>query len=106
MKNIPDMRTDYVNFKGRYELSSLVPGYNMSYVNYKGSMKVKKGSKKGKHPSFYYDQGKHSSTKEKDKLVSVKLTWSKLFKKNENRPKHLDEKVKPRYSRDEAKIWY
>ena len=105
MKDVPGMNTDYVNFKGRYELSSLVPGYNMSYVNYKGSMKVKKGSKKGKHPSFKYDQSKISSTKEKDKIVSTKLTWSRLFKKNENQPKKED-KGKPRYSKDEAKIWY
>jgi hypothetical protein len=105
-KDNPAMNMDYANFQGRYRLSQLVPGYNMSYVNYSGNTKVKRGSKKGKHPSFYYDGIKNSSIKEKDKPVNFKLMWSKLFKKNENRPKHLDEKVNPRYSRDEAKIWY
>lgn len=105
-KNNTSIKTDYVNFQGRYELSSLVPGYNMSYVNFSGNTRVKRGSGKGKHPSFYYDGIKSNSIKEKDKIINFKLMWSRIFKKNENRPKHLDEKVDPRYSRDEAKIWY
>jgi hypothetical protein len=62
---------------------------------------------KGKlHPSTGYKYSKAISTEEKQKTVSVKLLWAKLFKKNAATPepdKEYSHKLK--YDKDEGTIW-
>ncbi len=62
---------------------------------------------KGKlHASTRYEYTNKSSVKEKQKTVSVKLLWAKLFKKNANTPepdKEYSHKLK--YDKEERSIW-
>ena len=62
---------------------------------------------KGKlHPSTGYSYSNNNATKEKQKTVSVKLMWAKLFKKNASTPspdKEFSHKLK--YDKEESSIW-
>jgi hypothetical protein len=44
---------------------------------------------------------------ERDTLTNFKLWWARLFKKQDNQPDHLKEKLKkPRYDKGEQGLWY
>lgn len=62
---------------------------------------------KGKlHPSTKYNNGGDNSIDEKQKVVSVKLMWAKIFKKNAGTPepeKEFSHKLK--YDKEERSIW-
>jgi hypothetical protein len=73
--------------------------------NYQGNIKMSKKSIDGRHPSHKY--ARISTTKEKEKLFSIRLLFSKLFKKNEGQPDNLKEKIRtPRYDKRDKDIWY
>lgn len=58
------------------------------------------------HPSTTYAQSNKSSKEEKEKLLSVKLIWAKLFKKNAATAEPEDKKKhRPRYDKGERIIW-
>ncbi|MDX1628341.1 MAG: hypothetical protein R3345_06560 [Fulvivirga sp.] len=72
---------------------------------YQGNLKMKKGKVVDTHPSFKFDKKPQDNPIEKTKF-SLKLLWSRLFKKNENQPQHLKEKKrKPRYDKGEEGLW-
>ncbi len=76
----------------------------ISASNYQGNLKMKKGRFGDKHPSFKFNDKPNGSV-EKTKF-SLKLLWSKLFKKSENQPDFLKEKPrKPRYDKGEEGLW-
>lgn len=62
---------------------------------------------KGKlHPSTKYNYSNKNSIEEKNRTVSVKLLWAKLFKKNAGTPepdKEYSHKLK--YDKEEGSIW-
>ncbi|MEM6522581.1 MAG: hypothetical protein AAF693_02265 [Bacteroidota bacterium] len=75
--------------------------------NYQGNVKMSRKYIKNRHPSFKYDNGKDDSNEFRKGLFKLNLLWAKLFKKNENQPKHLKEKVrKPRFDKKEQGLWY
>ena len=58
------------------------------------------------HPSTLYAQSKKPSTEEKEKAVSIKLLWAKLFKKNAATAEPEDKRShRPRYDKGERIIW-
>lgn len=75
--------------------------------NYQGNLKMSRKYIKNRHPSFKYDNGRNDSNEFKKGLFNLNLLWAKLFKKNENQPRHLKEKVrKPRFDKGEQGLWY
>jgi len=72
--------------------------------NFQGNIKMRKGRMEDRHPSFKFDKPRDTPI-EKTKF-SLKLLWSKLFKKSENQPKHLKQKERrPRYDKGEEGLW-
>ncbi|MTI21991.1 hypothetical protein E1176_13245 [Fulvivirga sp. RKSG066] len=72
--------------------------------NYQGNLKMRKGQLADKHPSYKFDRPQDNLV-DKTKF-SLKLLWSKLFKKSENQPQMLKEKErKPRYDKGEQGLW-
>ena len=58
------------------------------------------------HPSTQYAQSSKSSKEEKEKLVSVKLLWAKLFKKDAATAEPEEKRShRPRYDKGERIIW-
>lgn len=77
----------------------------ISASNYQGNIKMKKGRFGDRHPSYKFDGKPQDNVMAKTKF-SLKVLWSKLFKKNENQPQHLKEKPrKPRYDKGEEGLW-
>jgi hypothetical protein len=80
-------------------------------TDYQGNIKVKRFdlfSKKKLYPdSRFVKTNKNNTDEERGLLTNFKLWWARLFKKNENQPDHLKEKVKkPRYDKGEQGLWY
>jgi hypothetical protein len=63
---------------------------------------MSKKSLRNRHPSYKYEREKTTAKSG----MNFKLFWSKLFKKQENQPGHLKEKVrKPRFDKGEKGLW-
>ena len=80
-------------------------------TNYQGNIKLKRFDffrKKDLYPdSRFVKTNKNNTDEERGLLTNFKLWWARLFKKNENQPDHLKEKVKkPRYDKGEQGLWY
>ena len=76
---------------------------------FQGNFKVKKTYEKGMHPSARYTKTAKpiNSLDEKNKTLKFRIWWAQLFKKNENQPDAVTDKVrKPRYDPKEKDIWY
>ncbi len=80
-------------------------------ANYQGNIKMQKFNF-FKHPDYHPDASfvktnKNNVKEERDLLTNIRLFWAKLFRKSENQPDHLKEKVrKPRYDSREVGLWY
>jgi hypothetical protein len=80
-------------------------------ANYQGNIKMQKFNF-FKHPDYHPDASfvktnKNNVKEERDLLTNIRLFWAKLFRKSENQPDHLKEKVrKPRYDNREVGLWY
>lgn len=80
-------------------------------TEYQGNIKMKKPGlfdKDERHPDARFVKiNKNNTDEERSTLTNLKLWWARLFKKNDNQPKHLKEKVKkPRYDKGEDGLWY
>lgn len=80
-------------------------------TDYQGNIKMKRFDlfrKKEQFPdSRFIKTNKNNTDEERGLLTNFKLWWARLFKKNENQPDHLKEKVKkPRYDKGEQGLWY
>jgi len=76
---------------------------------FQGRFKTKKNYDKNMHPSAKYTTSQHprNSLAEKDRTFKFNIWWAKLFKKNENQPAAVKEKVRtPRYDKREKDLWY
>jgi len=80
-------------------------------THYQGNIKLKRFDffrKKDLYPdSRFVKTNKNNTDEERSLLTNFKLWWARLFKKNENQPDHLKDKVKkPRYDKGEKGLWY
>ncbi|HMV07593.1 MAG TPA: hypothetical protein PK325_02625 [Cyclobacteriaceae bacterium] len=80
-------------------------------TKYQGNIKMKRFDffrKKDLYPdSRFVKTNKNNTDEERSLLTNFRLWWARLFKKNENQPDHLKEKVKkPRYDKGEQGLWY
>jgi hypothetical protein len=75
--------------------------------NYQGNLRMSKPHGSRLHPDAKFAHGHIDNVKkERTILVNVKLLWSKLFKKSDNQPTAVKEKVrKPRYDKKERELW-
>jgi hypothetical protein len=79
-------------------------------TQYQGNIKMQKFNF-FKHTNYHPDAAfvktnKNNVKDERDVLTNFKLFWAKLFRKSENQPDNLKEKVrKPRYDKREIGIW-
>lgn len=79
-------------------------------TDYQGNIKMKKFDLFGRrdlHPDAkFVKTNKNNVAEERDMLTNFKLWWARLFKKSDNQPDHLKEKVrKPRYDKGEQGMW-
>ena len=92
-----------VRFQGTIKRKDLTK-MNTDYKGYQGDMKVSNGKGKGYHPSFYNLTYKtRNSVKEKDKMVSIKLLWSKFFRSSNPR---RQKPGKLEFDKGEQGMWY
>lgn len=71
-------------------------GFKKQHTKAKGNM----------HPSASFSHNSHNSVAEKEKLISFRLMWAKIFKKNSATPKPDKEySHKLKYDKDERSIW-
>ncbi len=80
-------------------------------THYQGNIKLKRFDffrKKDLYPdSRFVKTNKNNTDEERSLLTNFRLWWARLFKKNENQPDHLKDKVKkPRYDKGEKGLWY
>jgi hypothetical protein len=80
-------------------------------TDYQGNIKMKKFdlfARNDLHPDArFVKTNKNNVKEEKDLLTNFKLWWSNTFKKNDNQPDHLKEKIRrPRYDNGEQGLWY
>ena len=89
-------------------LKVLAPGKAYARLNnYQGNSKMSKVSDHNLHPDAKFAHGHQDNVKnERTILTNVKLFWSKMFKKNDNQPAAVKEKVRrPRYDKKERELW-
>lgn len=81
---------------------------NARIGDFQGNIKMSKPSGARLHPDATFVHGKDDNVKEERTiLTNFKLFWAKLFKKNDNQPDHLKEKIRrPRYDKREQGMWY
>jgi hypothetical protein len=72
------------------------------------NVKMKKHYHGELHPDAKFAHGFRDNVKEERTIfMNIKLTWAKLFKKNDTQPHGLKQKVKsPRYNPNEKGLWY
>jgi hypothetical protein len=81
-------------------------------TDYQGNIKMQKFKlferNRSLHPdSKFVKTNKNNVDDERDALTNLKLWWARLFKKQDNQPGHLKEKIKkPRYDKGEQGLWY
>ncbi len=81
-------------------------------TDYQGNIKMQKFKmferNKGLHPdATFVRTNKNNVDGERDAVTNLKLWWARLFKKQDNQPVHLKEKLKkPRYDNGEQGLWY
>lgn len=79
--------------------------------DYQGNIKMQKFNFL-KHPNYHPDSyfvktNKNNVKEERSLFTNIRLTWAKLFRKNETQPESVKEKVrKPRYDKREIGLWY
>ena len=76
---------------------------------FQGNFKTKKNYNRNMHPSAKYTTSQHprNSLEEKKRVFKFNIWWAKLFKKNENQPAAVKEKIRtPRYDKREKDLWY
>jgi len=75
--------------------------------NFQGNVRMSKPHGGKLHPDAKFAHGHIDNVKkERTILVNVKLLWAKLFKKSDNQPAAVKEKVrKPRYDKKERELW-
>ncbi len=72
---------------------------------YQGNIKMSKKRYKNRHPSHKFEDQSRTARNER-KNFSLKVWWSKLFRKQENQPVNLKEKErKPRFDKGEKGLW-
>ncbi|MBS1542255.1 MAG: hypothetical protein JST14_01370 [Bacteroidetes bacterium] len=76
--------------------------------DYQGNLKMHKYTAPSLHPDAPYAHSQRDNVKgERTFLMNVKLTWSKLFRKNETQPEVVKQKPhRPRYDKREKGLWY
>lgn len=81
---------------------------NARIGDFQGNIKMSKPHGARLHPDAKFAHGKDDNVKEERTLLTnFKLFWAKLFKKSENQPEHLKEKIRrPRYDKREQGLWY
>jgi hypothetical protein len=89
------------------------PGKAFARVSdYQGNIKMQKFTLFDKNRTLHPDArfvktNKNNVKQERDAATNLKLWWARLFKKQENQPEHLKEKLKkPRYDKGEQGMWY
>jgi hypothetical protein len=78
-------------------------------IAFQGNFKLKKNYDRNMHPSSKYTTSlqPRNSLEEKDRLFKFNIWWAKLFKKNENQPTAVKDKIRnPRYDKREKDLWY
>jgi hypothetical protein len=81
-------------------------------TDYQGNIRMQKFQlferNRERHPDARFVRtNKNNVANERDTLTNLKLWWARLFKKQENQPDHLKEKLKkPRYDKGEQGLWY
>ncbi len=75
--------------------------------NYQGNLRMSKPHGSRLHPDAKFAHGHIDNVKkERTILINMKLLWSKLFKKSDNQPTAVKEKVRrPRYDKKERELW-
>jgi hypothetical protein len=75
--------------------------------DYQGNQRMSKPHGKNLHPDAQFAHSNRDNVKhERTILMSVKLAWSKLFRKGANQPSSVKEKIrKPRYDKKEKELW-
>jgi len=69
---------------------------------YQGNVKMSRKTLRDRHPSYKFERERTTAKSG----FNLKLFWSKLFKKQENQPSHLKEKVRqPRFDKGEKGLW-
>ncbi|MCA6079011.1 hypothetical protein [Fulvivirga sedimenti] len=69
---------------------------------YQGNVKMSKNNIRNRHPSYKFEDDRASAKSN----FNLKLFWSKLFKKQENQPAVVKEKVRePRFDKGEKGLW-
>ena len=69
---------------------------------YQGNVKMSKKNIRDRHPSYKFEDERPTAKSG----FNLKLFWSKLFRKQENQPDHLKEKVRaPRFDKGEKGLW-
>jgi hypothetical protein len=81
-------------------------------TDYQGNIKMRKfilfEKNRALHPDARFVRtNKNNVDEERDVFTNFKLWWARLFKKQDNQPDHLKEKLKkPRYDKGEQGLWY
>ena len=76
--------------------------------DYQGNLKMHKYTAPALHPDAPYAHSQRDNVKgERTFLMNVKLTWSKVFRKNDTQPEVVKQKPhRPRYDKREKGLWY
>jgi hypothetical protein len=89
-------------------LKVLAPGKAYARIgDFQGNIKMRKYNDNRFHPdSQFAHNHRNNVDSERTIFMDVKLLWAKLFKKSDNQPTNVKEKVRrPRYDRGEKGLW-
>jgi len=86
-------------------LFQYIPGSIRAH-NYRGNYRFKRYSKRNLHPSSNFARSTVNPKEEKERFFMFKIWFTRLFKKTDNRPNQKNKDRRPRYDKDESKIWY
>jgi hypothetical protein len=89
-------------------LKILAPGKAYARIgDFQGNIKMRKFNDNRFHPDAQFAHNHRNNVdSERTILMDVKLLWAKLFKKSDNQPTNVKEKVRrPRYDRGEKGLW-
>ena len=102
----PVVNPDHSRYSGTFKRKELKPKINDDYRNYSGSIKVTRRTAKDFHPSFYmYRDNENDSMDHKDRKLSIKLLWAKVFRSN-NPAKARKKPPVLQFDEREQGLWY
>jgi hypothetical protein len=104
------LKREYVHNPKTSQLALKVLAEPRAYAkigDYQGNLKMHKPSGKDLHPDAKFAHlGQSNVKQDRTFLTNIKLTWAKMFKKNENEPKAAKPDNHPlRYDRKEKDLW-